>query len=95
METLYDFVENKLGMDKVAHFLGIALVALVASLVSSRVETVGISWTYALVGFMVGAAVAVMKEVFDFFNGRTFDVKDILAGIAGALVSFLVAGVAL
>lgn len=37
MKTLYDLVENKLGMDKVAHFLGIALVALVSFLVAGVV----------------------------------------------------------
>lgn len=95
MKFLYDFVEKKLGMDKVAHFLGIALVAVAVALVSSKVETVGVSWTFAFVGFLTAVAVAILKEVFDFFNDRAFDVKDILAGVVGAMVAFLFMGLAM
>ena len=93
MKSLYDLVENKLGMDKVAHFLGIAFVAVLVSLLFAKTNAGESSWVYAATGLLAGFLVAVFKEVFDFLNNRAFDVKDILAGVAGGVVAFLAVGV--
>ncbi len=95
MKKLYELVEQKLGMDKVAHFLGIALVAVVVSLLFAKVDAGDSPWVYAAEGAFAGVLVAIGKEVFDFCNGRVFDVKDILAGVVGAAVSFIGVGVLL
>ena len=36
MKKLYDLVENKLGIDKVAHFFGVMVFAVLISLVFSN-----------------------------------------------------------
>lgn len=95
MKKLYDLIENVFGMDKVAHFFGVAFVAVLVSLVFAKVDTGDTSWVYAFEGLVAGVIVAVLKEIFDFFNNRTFDTKDILAGFVGAFVSFLFVGLLL
>lgn len=95
MKKLYDLVESKIGMDKVAHFFGIAMVAMLVSLLFTKVNVGESSWVYAAVGLLAGFFVAVLKEVVDFFNNRPFDVKDILAGVVGGVVSFLAVGILL
>ena len=95
MKKLYELIEQKVGMDKVAHFFGVALIAAFVSLLFHGVDAGDTSWTYACEGLMAGVVVAVAKEVFDFCNNRSFDVKDILAGVFGAAVAFLIVGVLL
>lgn len=95
MKKLYDLVESKIGMDKVAHFFGIAMVAMLVSLLFTKVNAGESSWVYAAVGLLAGFFVAVLKEVVDFFNNRPFDVKDILAGVVGGVMSFLAVGILL
>ena len=95
MKKIYDFIEQKLGMDKVAHFFGIAVFSLVISLIFSKVDAGDSSWVYAAEGAFAGIMLAIGKEVFDFFNNRAFDVKDILAGVVGCVVAFLGVGVLL
>lgn len=95
MKKLYDLIENVFGMDKVAHFFGVAFVAVLVSLIFAKVDTGDTSFVYAFEGLVTGVIVAVLKEVFDFFNNRSFDIKDILAGFVGAVVSFLFVGLLL
>lgn len=82
-------------MDKVAHFFGVAVVAVMISLIFSKLDMGYSSWVYAAEGALAGVLVAIGKEVFDFFNGRKFDVKNILAGVIGCVVAFLGVGVLL
>jgi VanZ family protein len=93
MKELYNLIENKIGIDKVAHFLGIALIAVAMALVFAKTTPDLVSWCYGAMGAVAGAVVAVLKEVFDFFNNRKFDTKDILAGIAGCVVALVVVGI--
>lgn len=95
MKKLYDLVEKKLGMDKVAHFFGVMVFAVLISLVFSKLDAGDTSWVYAAEGAFAGIMLAIGKEVFDFFNDRPFDVKDILAGVVGCVVAFLGTGLLL
>lgn len=93
MKKLNDFIE-KVGMDKVAHFFGIAFVALIVSLVFTKANPGEPSATYAACGFIGGVIVAIAKEGLDFFSGNSFEnfsLSDIAAGVVGAFVAFLVA----
>lgn len=91
MKRLYDFVEKTVGMDKVAHFFGIAFIALCVALLYAHVIAPGhTTLTYSAWAFIFGVAVAVGKECVDVMNDREFDLSDIAAGVVGAFVSFLV-----
>lgn len=92
MKELYSLIEEKIGMDKVAHFFGIAFIAIVVAMVFAETTPDNVSWAYAFMGFIAGAVVALFKEVFDYLCGRSFDGMDIIAGIAGGAVAFLCAG---
>lgn len=93
MKELYSLIENKIGMDKVAHFFGIAFIAIVVALLFMKINQGYSTWVNAFIGFFVGAVVAVFKEVFDFFNNRMPDKWDILAGVLGGVIAFLCAGI--
>lgn len=95
MKKLYDLVEKKLGMDKVAHFFAVAVFSIVISLIFSKLDAGDSSWVYAAEGAFAGIMLAIGKEVFDFFNDRPFDGKDILAGVVGCVVAFLGVGLLL
>lgn len=56
MKKLNEFIE-KVGMDKVAHFFGIALVALIVSLVFTKANPGEPAATYAACGFIGGVIV--------------------------------------
>lgn len=93
MKKLNDFIE-KVGMDKVAHFFGIAFVALIVALIFTKANPGEPSATYAACGFIGGMIVAFAKEGVDFFSGNSFENfswSDIGAGFVGALVAFVVA----
>ena len=90
MKKLNDFIE-KVGMDKVAHFFGIAFVALIVSLVFTKVNPGEPSATYAACGFIGGFIAAVAKEYADYRTGTSFDLADLASGVVGAFVSFLIA----
>ncbi len=95
MKKIYDFVEQTLGIDKAAHFFGVAFIALVVTLVATHTNPGFDGWTYGAVGVLGGIVVAVAKEVVDFCNGRPFGIGDIAAGVLGSIMSFLAAGVLL
>ena len=92
MKELYKLIEEKIGMDKVAHFFGIAFIVIVVALVFTKTTPDNISWAYAFMGFIAGSVIALFKEVFDYLCGRSFDNKDIVAGLVGGLIAFLCAG---
>ena len=94
MKKIYDFIENTVGIDKVAHFFGVAFVAIIVSLVFAKVNPGYHPATYAACGFVGGGIVAIAKEALDFFSGNdfeNFDLMDIAYSVLGAFVSFLVA----
>lgn len=95
MKELYKLIEEKIGMDKVAHFFGIALVAVVLALFFSRTNPDLGSWTYGAMGAIGGCTLAVLKEAFDFLNGRKFDCNDLLAGVIGSAVVLVLVGILL
>lgn len=95
MKELYSLIEEKIGMDKVAHFFGIAFIAIVAALVFTKTTPGLIVWCYAAMGAISGCVVAVAKEVVDFLNGRKFDGKDIIAGVIGSAVALVFVGLLL
>ena len=87
MKCYRQFIE-KVGMDKVAHFFGVAFLAVFISLFMYRADGSNTSWVYAFEGLFAGIIIAVAKELFDMFDGGEFDIKDIWAGLAGAVVAF-------
>lgn len=80
-------------MDKVAHFFGVAFVALVVALIFVNVNTGYDGWTYGAAGCIGGIVVALAKETVDFCNNRSFDMGDVAAGVLGAIVATIAAGV--
>lgn len=93
MKKLKELIE-KVGMDKVAHFFGIAFVALAVAIIFAKTDPGYPSATYAACGFIGGMIVAIGKEAVDFFTGTSFEnfsLSDIAAGAVGAFLSFLVA----
>lgn len=93
MKQIYQFIEQTLGMDKVAHFFGVAFLAAFVSLLFFKFDPGDSSVIYGFEGFLAGIIIAIGKEVFDVFNNRTFDFGDVWAGVTGAAVSFLIMGV--
>ena len=87
MKCYRQFIE-KVGMDKVAHFFGVAFLAVFISLFMYRADGSNTSWVYAFDGLFAGIIIAVAKELFDMFDGGEFDIKDIWAGLIGAVVAF-------
>lgn len=92
MKQIYQFIEQTLGMDKVAHFFGVALCAVIVSLLFFKFDPGDSSVVYGFEGFLAGIIIAIAKEIFDVFNNRTFDFGDVWAGVTGASVSFLIIG---
>ena len=93
MKKLKEFID-KVGMDKVAHFFGVAFVTLIVSLVFNKANPGFHPVTYAACGFIGGALVAIGKEAADFFSGddfENFNYMDVAYSILGAFVSFLLA----
>ena len=95
MKELYKLIEEKIGMDKVAHFFGIAFIAVIVALVFAKANPGLISWCYGAMGAIGGCVGAVAKETFDFLNGRKFDGKDIVAGVIGCAVALVLVGIML
>lgn len=91
MKRLYDFVEKVVGMDKVAHFFGVAFVALVVALVYEKVAPCHSALTYAAWAFVFGVCLGFGKETVDAMNGRRYDLGDVAASAVGAFVAFVAA----
>lgn len=92
MKSIRKFIE-KVGMDKVAHFLACVLVTLVVAIVFEK-TTVGLSsFAYAFMGAFAAIVVGIIKEVVDFLSGERFDTHDLLADIIGAVAGFILAAV--
>lgn len=91
MKKIYDFIENTVGMDKVAHFFGVAFLSLVVAIAYAKVAAGYSPLTYAAWGFICGVMVSIVKEMVDAANDRKFDFGDIAASSVGAFMSFLVA----
>ncbi len=95
MKELYNLIENKIGMDKVAHFFGVGFIAFIVALIFTKTNPNETSWVHAFIGFFAGGVVAVVKEAIDFCYGRIPDKIDILAGLLGATIAFLCVGLLL
>lgn len=95
MNNLYYFIEKILGMDKVAHFFGIAYISLFISLLFAHINAGYTPLVYATEGAIAGVIVAITKEVFDFMNNRKADMGDFIAGAVGSVMSFFIAGILL
>lgn len=80
MKALDEFI-NKIGTDKVLHFL---VGAWIISLLSP------IGWGAVTVGIVLVLFASVIKEV---FLDDEIDVWDIVAGVAGSAVSALIYGI--
>ena len=89
----FDKIITRIGLDKIAHMFIIAFVTVIFAMVFCKTTPDYSSWVYAACGLVGGIIVAVLKEVFDFFYGKWFDTKDILWGIAGGVIAFLMVGI--
>lgn len=85
----FDSLISKIGMDKVAHFFGLACVTFLFSLLYGQCHPDAHPWECALAGSIVGFLVAFGKEVADKCVGKYFDTCDLLAGILGILLAAL------
>lgn len=73
MKFLNNFI-NKVGYDKLLHFLVLALITAYAAILGPE---------YMWIMMILSPVVGVFKEVFD----SKFDFKDILAGVIGSIFS--------
>ncbi len=91
MKILNDFYE-KVGIDRVFHFIMGVLVCFMTALVMAKVDPGFTPVTYAGEGFCGAVFVGIVKESLDFFDSTSedsFDLFDILATILGGIVGFL------
>lgn len=81
-----DFIQ-KIGIDKVLHFLVGALITSIVTIVISFQEPTITNYTMAvpLIGAIATFMIAVFKEISD----TQFDWKDVLATVLGAIPIFL------
>ena len=94
MKSIRKFIE-KVGMDKVGHFLACVLVTLVVAIIFEK-TTAGLpSLAYAFMGAFAAIVAGVIKEVADFLSGERFDMQDLIADATGAVAGFVLAAVLL
>ena len=94
MKSIRKFIE-KVGMDKVAHFLACVLVTLVVAIVFEKTTAGLSSLAYAFMGAFAAIVAGVIKEVADFLSGERFDMQDLIADATGAVAGFVLAAVLL
>lgn len=90
MKKLNELIE-RVGMDRVAHFFGVLMVAFIVAAVFAKVDKGYCPAVYGVEGAIGGLLVAIAKEAVDFCspNGSgKFDGGDLLAGAIGCAVSF-------
>lgn len=94
MKSIRKFIE-KVGIDKVAHFLACVLVTLIVAIIFEK-TTAGLpSVSYAFMGAFASIVAGVIKEAVDFLSGEEFDTHDLLADLIGAVFGFFLAAVLL
>ena len=79
------------NLDKVAHTSISVILAIVISwifLVTTAGCTVLISAACGIIGTMI---IGVLKEIFDFTRGGSFDIKDLLADLVGSFFGGILA----
>lgn len=84
---------GKIGIDKVAH----AIVCLVITAVIALLIYGASSWfggnipkyVCGAIGAIVALALGGAKEAYDKFQGREFDLKDLIADVVGVTVGFV------
>lgn len=79
------------NLDKVAHTSISVILAIVISwifLVTTAGCTVLISAACGIIGTMI---IGVLKEIFDFTRGGSFDIKDLLADLVGSIFGGILA----
>lgn len=87
MNILDKFI-NKVGMDKLVHFVVVILIVLSIAVIDvnyfNRPAIVA-----AAIGAFAGAAVGVLKEILDFFLGKSFDLQDLKFDLYGCIAGFV------
>ncbi len=91
MRKLNEMIE-RVGMDRVAHFIGILTVTFLTALVFAKVDPGYAAEVYAAEGAIGGVLVAIAKEAADYFDSTdddAFDLIDLAAGVLGACLGFV------
>ena len=92
MKSIRKIIE-KVGMDKVAHFLACVLVTLVVAIVFEKTTAGLSSLAYAFMGAFAAIVAGVIKEAADLLSGERFDLHDLIADVIGAVTGFILAAV--
>lgn len=87
MKDLNYFVE-KVGYDKCIHLLICFIISSNIAILDNEIfnRTAIIA---ATVGALIAAFVSIIKELIDFFKGKSFDLNDLKFGVIGSIVGFI------
>lgn len=89
-----DLIVSKIGLDKIVHASVCALITFMVSLTVS-VFSFDDAWVCSAIGGMIAFFLGFTKELFDFFSGKSFDTKDLLADLVGSVFGFVIVGLLL
>ena len=94
MKSIRKFIE-KVGIDKVAHFLACMLIVFVVGLVFAKTTEGTSPCANAFMGMFAAILFGIFKEVVDFLSGESFDPDDLIADTIGAVFGFILAALLL
>lgn len=90
MSKFNELVE-KIGTDKLLHALVCFVITILVALACHKTgET---AWVAAAIGGIAAICVGIVKEVYDFLTGESFDAQDLLADCIGAVAGLVAGGV--
>lgn len=82
---------EKIGTDKLLHALVCFVITTLVALACHKTgET---QWVAAAIGGIAAICVGIVKEVYDFLTGGSFDAQDLLADCIGAVAGLVAGGV--
>ena len=87
MKDLTYYVE-KIGYDKCIHLLICFIIANNVAILDNEIfdRTAIVA---ASIGSLTAIIIAIIKELIDFFIGKSFDLKDLEFGIVGSIIGFI------
>lgn len=87
MKDLTYYVE-KIGYDKCIHLLICFIIASNVAILDNEIfdRTAIVA---ASIGGLTAILIAIVKELIDFFIGKSFDSKDLKFGIVGSIIGFI------
>lgn len=88
--NILDNIVNKFGMDKVAHFMTTIVIVLVVAIADANLFNRS-ALVATTIGVLTAITVGIIKEVIDFFIGKSFDLQDLKFDLLGCIAGFILA----